>query len=300
MSLFIHRENQELLWNIINKNTLFLQVFTRGSQYDPHDWFKNIIQRFYVTSVNMKLTANELNNFNKSVISFMMNELKGLITPKYNNSANQPNIENSSVSNIMSNMSNKQTNYVETKQELYARQFNDRQNDYNTMLKKPEQGKPEFSENIKDEAISNMDELIKMHKKQREEELMCIAAMPVSNNIGIKIDNNNNIAIKPDNILEDISEKAKKSVSWQNSDDIGFRREFDELKETVLYERTNNNTLVREVNELKSKVLSMEKYMNEMDIRIIRLNTTIDMFSKKGELTENKMQNEQYHTNSFY
>jgi predicted nucleic acid-binding Zn-ribbon protein len=58
--------------------------------------------------------------------------------------------------------------------------------------------------------------------------------------------------------------------------------------------------LVREVNELKSKVLSMEKYMNELDIRIIRLNATIDMFSKKGELTENKMQNEQYHTNSFY
>lgn len=158
MSLFIHHENQEMLWNMINKTGLFIQVFGSDSP-QSQDWFRNIIQDIYNQVQSKMLTLVDLKVLNKNVISAMIQSLKLKVPPV--TYMNQPYI-------------------VESKEEKSTRQFQERQNDYEKMLIKPVPKQVDFGDSVKDEAISNMDELIKEHMKQREEELQIIPSPPAS------------------------------------------------------------------------------------------------------------------------
>ena len=152
MSLFIHPENQEMLWNMISKTGLFLQVFGSGSP-QSQTWFRNIIHEFYNQTQNKILTSADLTVLNRNVISNMIQLLKQQVPP---------------VTHVSP------TYVVESKEEKSTRQFQERQSDYENMLKKPVPKQVDFGDSVKDEAISNMDELIKEHMKQREEELQLI------------------------------------------------------------------------------------------------------------------------------
>ena len=46
MSLFVTRDNQTLLWNIVNKNQKINNVFNE-SESDKQEWFKDIIRDFH-------------------------------------------------------------------------------------------------------------------------------------------------------------------------------------------------------------------------------------------------------------
>ena len=158
MSLFITNDNQTLLWNVINNTELFKQVFYPGSPYSPTIWFRNIIQNYYAESLNV--TKNELNIFNKQVISFMLENLQQRVT----------------TSTPIQYTATQEQN----KSELYQSQFEQRQHEYTHLLKKPEPPKVNFINSIKDEVISNMDELLLEQKKIREQEILQNA--PTSSN----------------------------------------------------------------------------------------------------------------------
>ena len=153
MSLFIHSENQEMLWNMISKTELFSQIFGGGSP-QSQTWFRNIIQKIYNQLQSRSITSTDLKFLNRTAISEMIQSLKDqTVKPP-------PNLSNY---------------LVESKEEKSARQFQERQSDYDNMLKKPVPKQVDFGETVKDEAISNMDELIKEHMKHREEELQLFA-----------------------------------------------------------------------------------------------------------------------------
>jgi hypothetical protein len=181
MSYFINSENQNLLWTIINKTDGFKRTFYPGSPNDQNIWFRNIIQQFYQEI--QPINKEELTTFNRKVITYMLDNLKPI--------------------NQQPPIIDRKPYYVENKEEIYQRQFMERQQQYDSLLSKPAPPKPDFGDNIKDEAISNMEELMETQKKMREEEIKSILPPP---------------DIVPDSVVKPIS---------QNSSEI------DELKTEI-------------------------------------------------------------------
>ena len=156
MSYFINNENQELLWNTISKIDGFNRIFYPGSPTSANMWFRSIIKLFYQEYPVIK--KEELQGLNRKVLAYMVENLKSMGKPiVVDRSIGEP------------------AHYSEKKEDTYQKQFMERQQQYDSILKKPTPPTPTFSENIKDEAISNMEELILNQKKLREEDAKLIA-----------------------------------------------------------------------------------------------------------------------------
>jgi hypothetical protein len=81
MSLYIHPENQTLLWNTLQKNPKF-QNLTINKQ----EWFSSIIKAFYEKIQYLPpLTTQDLLQINRQTISYMMEEINALLVdrPKF-------------------------------------------------------------------------------------------------------------------------------------------------------------------------------------------------------------------------
>lgn len=203
MSLFIHNENQNLLWNIISKSEPFTRFFYRNNQYNPNLWFRNIIQKFYSENTSNRFTKDGLNQLNREVLKYMVDDLKTLLNPKQ-----LPSMEQTIHSNVSS--------FVETREEMFSRQFDEKQKEYNSLLAKPIPPTVDFGGNIKDEAISNMDDLLRNQMKQREEELKQYSPPPIDIKLSnkLKIDDGNIVNIDKTIVELHDENKNKKSVSW--------------------------------------------------------------------------------------
>jgi hypothetical protein len=128
-------------------------------------------------------------------------------------------------------------------------QFNQRQKQYEQMVARPLPPEIKFEEVVKDEAISNMEELIKQHTQQREQELQNIMrssnfpAISETSNLKpntIKINGEIDVVVEAQQISVDlVEEKTKKSVSWSenlenNEIIIRQQREIQELREQMI------------------------------------------------------------------
>ena len=221
MSLFVHNENQRMLWETLNKLPIFQEVFSQNSMstlrfQDPQIWFKNIIQLFYDNNRFRPLSSADLKELNREVMKYAIENLKS----SYNRQA-------TSVAQMETGIQQQQY-YVESKQDNYTRQFTDLQQVYEKMGVKPEPPKAEFAEGLKDEAISNMDELLRKHMAEREQELPKFAPLQALQALqasqlqtsavpskSLKI-TEDKITIRVDEVVPD----DKKKVSW--SQDIEF------------------------------------------------------------------------------
>ena len=94
----------------------------------------------------------------------------------------------------------------------------------------------QVNEKIADEAITNMDELIRQQLAQREQELKMFGQSPQQ--IQASATKQDNVAIEP-------ITTEKKSVTWKN--DI-YRKEIDELREIVLQLRDTVESLKKQIN----------------------------------------------------
>ena len=65
MSLLIHRENQELIWNIINKNKTVNHFFQKIPEQDKYHWFQDIISEFYNKYKFQQIKSTQLKSINK-------------------------------------------------------------------------------------------------------------------------------------------------------------------------------------------------------------------------------------------
>lgn len=273
MALFIHNKNQELLWNVINKTQIFQFVFAYSQNNEPELWFRAHIQQYYQKIQNISLTSENLNNCNHEIIAIMMNNLKS-----FSENLGQPQQQQHQQIPPQQFQQQPQTQLpytVENKQELYSRQFNERQKEYELMNTKPAPPVPDINNNIKDDAISNMDELIKLHMQQREAEMKQYSPLPLvqpplentfkPNNIKIA-DNNENIRLIPDAVFINEENKLKKNVSW--SDDNGnvntinekmyenLHKDYEELKTQVLTISNNFNSFQEEMRTFMSVIVN--------------------------------------------
>lgn len=167
-SLYITSDNQELLWNTINKTPLIQKI--PAGQKD--NWFRNIIQQFHEKHHNITDTIT-LQKINRETIKCMMDKLNIIgsqPTPQLPPPQQHP------YSQIQPTYFNKEAEKAQ-KQEIYNRAFEERQQQFNKMFEKPPIPEVNFSEKLDDEPISNMTELIERHKKEREAEVQKISGI---------------------------------------------------------------------------------------------------------------------------
>jgi len=263
MALFVHNKNQELLWTVINKTPIFQQVFANSTRNEPELWFRAHIQSFYQKIQYTNIGSQDLPEYNRELISIMMNNLSEFAKEQYVHS--QP-VANNPPMSSPTYQSSQLPYTVENKQEAYNRQFDERKREYDLMNSKPDLPKVDFGGNVKDSAISNMDELIKQHMQQRDAELQKYAPPPMENIIQpvsqLKIDKNENISLVPDVIMsptenEPADNKSGKKVSWA-----------EKLEE---YNNTKLDDCLKEITDLKQQVLNMTNHFSEFQNEIREL-----------------------------
>ena len=270
MALFIHNKNQELLWNVINKTQIFQLVFSYSKNNEPELWFRAHIQQYYQKIQNKIISVEDLISCNHEIVAIMMNNLKSF-SENNGNAVLQQNHQ------PPQQMVQQLPHTVENKQELYSRQFNERQKEYELMNTKPTPPIPDINNNIKDEAISNMDELIKLHMQQREAEMKQFAPQPITQtplensfktNNNIKITSTNeNITLMPDGVLNE-TDKPRKNVSWS-----------DNNESEKIYQYLHN-----EMNDLKTQVLNIANSFHSFQEE---MRTFMNNFSNKQQVVDN-------------
>lgn len=254
MSLYINPDNQTLLWTIIHKNQPAQHFFQKISPAQKENWFKSIIQHIYNQNKSRTLTIPELQQLNRDTLSYMLNNIREQETPTTT-------IKNTPQAVPLSSV-------AENKQTLINQQFSVRQKEYELMNEKKAPENINFSDSIADQPISNMDELIRTHMKQREEELHIYA--PQQNIIPpshpLKIDSANvELTVESIEVNKEVGDaKIKKSVSWSETDTNVSR---------VLYEQYNMFYAEFESYRLMVREMSNKIKVLEEDIILVKNKT---------------------------
>ena len=230
MALFVQPENQNILWEMVNKIPLCNSVFPSGSgsgsgsQNEKQNWFKRIIEDFYKI-IPPNISRNDLYKINREVLAAMMKSLGELSTAK----------QNTMDRGIFSRLDN--NNSIETKKT----DFEIRQNQYNSMFEIQKPKAIDFSEKLDDDVITNMNELIENQRKMRELDLQQFAPKPNEAVQNIKV-----------NILEDVPKEVIQPQVLKTSKQV----HFDLPEETTI--KSN------EILELKQKIENMDDKLNQM------------------------------------
>lgn len=154
MSLYVVPENQELLWNVINKNIFVQQYFSKFPPEKQHQWFQSVIRIFYEKYKTSTISVNDLHTINRETMSYMIENIRQLsMQPAPITTVQTP------------------PHIPENKQDAYNNEFQHRQQEYKQMVERKTPEGIDFREKTADSAISNMDELIRLHTQQRANEL---------------------------------------------------------------------------------------------------------------------------------
>lgn len=236
MSLFIQVENQNILWEMVNKIPLCNTVFppsNPSSQNNKSSWFRSIIEEYY-NKIPPNISRNDLYQINRDVLSNMMKNLLALS----NNNAPQNMIDRGMFSRLESPIETKKTD------------FEIRQSQYKAMFEVQKPGPIDFSEKLDDDVITNMNELIENQRKMRELELQQFAPKQIDTLQNIKV-----------NILEDI---PKESIPLQKLSEQKHVR-FD-LSEEDFINQSGSDSI-----EIKQQMENMNKKIENMDEKINKI-----------------------------
>ena len=213
------------------------------------------------------MNSAELNQLNRIVITHMVEHLKQKLEYR------EPSLiqQNSLGSQFTRN------SFIESKEEKYNREFKEREQQYHSLLEKPKPPTVNFGDTIKDEVISNMDEVMKAHIKQRDEELRSLVP-----NKGLIIDGQNSVDIHTTVLtIEPNEEKAKKSVSWAENIEAGspLNQEVLELKSQVLELKTKFEKFEQDIQKI-FQLLQPPNVIQQEDEEVTKEN----IFTKIAEI----------------
>ena len=206
MALFVHPENQIILWNIINGNPFIIRYFEAKPPQSKETWFKQSIEDFYTRLQGKHIDPNELNNLNKEALTSMIQSVH-LQNPQYtahNSSQYTPQQEHVSTPqqysttnepmNMMthSNTINTPGIVKDNKEDIFNKQFQMRQQEYDTMLQRKTPNEIDFRETSKDEN-KDINELLERERREREE---LMKPVQQTNKLSIDSTNSNNITLE--------------------------------------------------------------------------------------------------------
>jgi hypothetical protein len=221
MSLYVVSANQELLWNVISKNSYIQTFFSRYNPDTKVEWFKKIVSKFYDQYRTQQLTVNDLNRVNKETILYMIQNIR-----EQTNSTSNPTSPINDTPNVQAVNSysiNTPPIVTNNQQEIYANQFEQRQNEYTAMNKRSVPDDVDFAEKNDDGVIENMDILVQQQLKQREYDM---------NNIPPPI--NMVSQTKQQNILSNELERPKLHIDTDSTINISIQ----EIEQPTLDKKT--------------------------------------------------------------
>lgn len=307
MALFVHPENQKILWNIINGNPFIIRYFESRPPQIKEAWFKQSIEEFYKKIQNRKIDPSELNNLNKEVLTSMIQDVH-LNNPEYSahNSSNiQTNTNNThnqqwkqsqpyhyQQNNSYNTMNNINTPPLtnESKEEIFNKQFQMRQHEYDNMFQRKVPTDINFRDTTVDEN-KDVNELLEREKREREELLK-----PIQQNNKINIQGDNNITIEAVEIPEP---KDKKSVTWSNDNKMGNMQELFEVQKSEMYSmRLHIIELTKQLDETNKRLSGLESQLQQTNNQITEKQPYVT--SKYATLDENKTTDTSSHNTDTY
>lgn len=264
MSLFIEPSNQNLLWEMIHRNTQLNQVFE--NQHDKQQWFKQIISNKYQTLNNEVLSRERLSSINKEVLSSMWSGLQNILIEKNTRVNTETNSQINALESTYSRSLPKQDSYNST--------FENRQKEYNEMFQRPVPTDIDFTEKQDDEAITNMNELIEKAKREREQEYTQYSPPSL---------------IPPKSLSLNIQEDISENLITENLDipKVSFSEEiedseFKKLENLIL--KMNEN-----IEEISKRIIKIENFM-ETNCTVSKTNVLEESFivtqNENGEFNE--------------
>jgi hypothetical protein len=268
MALFIQPENQNILWEMVNKLPLCNTVFPisgNGSQIkekEKEQWFREIIQECYY-SLPQNISRNDLYKINRDVLSRMMNNLVSLSSK---NTANIIEGGHNRLDNRLDKRGeiNKQTEFV---------------SQYNSMFEIQKPKPIDFSEKLDDDVITNMSELIEKQRKMRELEIQEFSTVikPVDSL------ENNKINI---NILEDVPIQSQLIIADKIISAEKKHVRFD------LLENDYKEIFKKDLNELSRKIENLDDKITSI------FNILQNIILDKSNVLDNKQSNHPYLSNN--
>jgi hypothetical protein len=181
MSLFVTPQNQKLMWDIIQTNPLVNSYFSVQRSITKEEWFRSIIERFYIQYKDVPLTNPQLHELNKTAISFMIqsiyqmngNNVQGQSSPtqqQYPPPLQQPPSHHSSPGQQIQTPPIVENN----REQIYKSEFERKKEEYDSMVRKEVPKPIQFQESTEDTPISDMDALIKQHMDDREKSIQSL------------------------------------------------------------------------------------------------------------------------------
>jgi hypothetical protein len=260
MASYVHPDNQQLLWNVLQKTPLVQQFFSNYDVAFKEKWFKSVIQMFYEKNKHMPMDIQMLNQLNRETLSYMLSSIQDRAQPE-SQSQPQYNITTAAVPTQPEIISRENTHNA--RQEILNSQLAQRQKEYDSMMQRPTQSEIDFREKELDAAIPNMEELVQHHIKQREEELRqyqppVLAQAPENHPLVIENPAFQNIQFEVEELPG--SSQQKKNVSWASDAPVihdsihTIMNVSDDIMERMNMQHQEINTLRTVVFELTKDI----------------------------------------------
>lgn len=249
---FINSNNQSLLWKVINNTPQTIHFFEGAPPGEKERWFQQCMGQIYNQHVGQNISIRDLN---KKAIDFMLQTLNKRLA---NASATERFVAtgpsaNAPITSADERQSLNKPMIVSKPMTTTALSMNDqfarRQAEYDSMVKK-EVPTHNFTENVKDEAIMDLNSVVEAYKRNRTEDVGVVIPPPSPTQ---KLD------LRSSNELETVSihveELPKKGVQWgQNTE-----HEFDNNHSIIEGRIVNIEKGIAELKSQMSEILSILK-----------------------------------------
>ena len=250
MSLYILPENQTLIWNTISKVSNFQK------KEKKQEWFRSIIQQFY-NKTNPHIGVQELRSLNKETIQYMIQDLK-----QNNQSFSYHGFSSNNLfpnNSLEANTMESRDYLMDQKKSEINNKFENRQQEYGSMLQRPKVEEIDFSEKKQDDVpLENIDSLLQRQMKEREYDIQPLQSKTPKVESIEPVKNDSPVSLDIQNLDE--QEKMPKQVSWAEDMEKQYvsKEQFLELEKQMQdftkFVKDEIILLKEEIGELKEQI----------------------------------------------
>ena len=250
MSLYILPENQTLIWNTISK----VGNFQKKEQ--KQEWFRSIIQQFY-NKTNPHIGVQELRSLNKETIQYMIQDLK-----QNNQSFSYHGFSSNNLfpnNSLEANTMESRDYLMDQKKSEINDKFENRQQEYGSMLQRPQVEEIDFSEKKQDDVpLENIDSLLQKQMKEREYDIQQLQPKTPKVESIEPVKSDSPVSLDIQNLDE--QEKMPKQVTWAEDMEKQYvsKEQFLELEKQMQdftkFVKDEIFLLKEEISELKQQI----------------------------------------------
>jgi len=246
MSRYLLPENQRILWDCLRK----IPVFQQYDQSDRETLFRKTMESIHHQYKDRELSVADLQHLNRETIAYVIHHIKSTqqstMLPSTSYTLSNSSVQASPVSKEY---------FAEQKQGEIQRKFDERQQEYSTMLKKDPPTTIDFREAKEiDKPIENMEELIRLQMQNRQ---LDVAVPSPASSLRI----HESVALHEPTIVLGQGTDLKKNVSWDLSkNEIAYieprSSEIQEIRDEIARLKQQFLDLNQKIESILEKILT--------------------------------------------